>query len=416
MNSSKSKNNGMFLIVLGWLVYTTSYLGKISYSANITQIIDFYDISKADAGIVPTFFFFAYGIGQVVNGILCKKYNIKWTVFLSLALSACINFIIAVSNDFASIKWLWMINGFLLSMLWPTLIRLLSDTLPEKLLGKSSVVMGTTVACGTLVIYALSSIYAAFDQFKLTFYSAAFAELLVAVVWVLGYKKAVTITKEEIPDQTIQKSDDKSTGERTGNATKMLFVSIGVLCFCAIGVNLIKDGLVTWVPAILKEEGSLPDSVSILLTLFLPMVAIVGNAFALSVHKKIPDYVKHCMVIFLASMLVTGVIIGGLSLENVLLMLVGMVVVNFLVSSLNSLITSIFPMFMRERINSGRWAGVLNGFCYVGSTISSYGLGTIADRYGWSTVFLFLFAVCAVMVGVCGGYAVFQVGLRNTKK
>lgn len=416
MNSSNSKNNGMFLIVLGWLVYTTSYLGKISYSANITQIIDFYDISKADAGIVPTFFFFAYGMGQVVNGILCKKYNIKWTVFLSLALSACINFIIAVSNDFASIKWLWMINGFLLSMLWPTLIRLLSDTLPEKLLGKSSVVMGTTVACGTLVIYALSSIYAAFDQFKLTFYSAAFAELLVAVVWVLGYKKAVTITKEEIPDQTIQKSDDKSTGERTGNATKMLFVSIGVLCFCAIGVNLIKDGLVTWVPAILKEEGSLPDSVSILLTLFLPMVAIVGNAFALSVHKKIPDYVKHCMVIFLASMLVTGVIIGGLSLENVLLMLVGMVVVNFLVSSLNSLITSIFPMFMRERINSGRWAGVLNGFCYVGSTISSYGLGTIADRYGWSTVFLFLFAVCAVMVGVCGGYAVFQVGLRNTKK
>ena len=26
-----------------------------------------------------TFFFFAYGVGQVINGLLCKKYNIKIT-------------------------------------------------------------------------------------------------------------------------------------------------------------------------------------------------------------------------------------------------------------------------------------------------------------------------------------------------
>ena len=145
------------------------------------------------------------------------------------------------------------------------------------------------------------------------------------------------------------------------------------------------------------------------------MEAIIGNAFALSVHKKIPDYVKHCMVIFLVAMVVTGVIIGSLSIKNVVLMLAGMVVVNFMVSSLNSLITSIFPMFMRKQINSGRWAGILNGFCYVGSTISSYGLGSIADCYGWRTVFLCLFAVCAVMAGVCGGYVIFRFGLRNTK-
>ena len=50
----------MFLIFLGWLVYATSYLGKVNYSANITQIIDFYGVSKAQAGMVPTFFFFAY--------------------------------------------------------------------------------------------------------------------------------------------------------------------------------------------------------------------------------------------------------------------------------------------------------------------------------------------------------------------
>lgn len=414
MNRSQSKNGVGILIFLGWLVYTTSYLGKVNYSANITQIIDFYGISKAEAGIVPTFFFFAYGIGQVVNGILCRKYNIKWTVFTSLALSAVINFIIAVSTDFSCIKWLWLANGFLMSMLWPTLVRLLSETLPEKDLGKSSVIMGTTVAAGTLIIYSLSSLYVAFDKFKLAFYTAAFVEMVVAIIWVLSYKRAVEMAKLQKSDEIHQKSDDKPVDNKEKNITNTLLGTISVLCFCAVGVNLIKDGLTTWVPSILKEEGSVSDSISILLTLFLPMVAIAGNAFALSMHNKIPDYVKNCMTVFVIAMVIIGIIIGGLSLKNVVLMLAGMVVVNFLISSLNSLITSIFPMYMREHINSGRWAGILNGFCYMGSTISSYGLGTIADCYGWSAVFWCLFAVCAVIAGVCGGYIFFQCKLQNT--
>ena len=70
MNNSKSKSlksGASFLIFLAWLVYSTSYIGRVNYSANITQIIDFYGITKAEAGTVPTFMFFAYGIGQVLN-------------------------------------------------------------------------------------------------------------------------------------------------------------------------------------------------------------------------------------------------------------------------------------------------------------------------------------------------------------
>ncbi len=83
ISNQKANEGARFLIILSWLIYTVSYLGKVNYSANITQIVDFYQISKVEAGIVPSFFFFAYGIGQVVNGLLCKKYNIKWMIFLA---------------------------------------------------------------------------------------------------------------------------------------------------------------------------------------------------------------------------------------------------------------------------------------------------------------------------------------------
>ena len=400
MNKLKIKDGANSLIFLGWLIYSISYLGKLNYAANITQIIDFYGVTKAEAGIVQTFFFFAYGVGQVVNSILCKKYNIKWTIFISLFLSGVINFILAINTNFAVIKWLWMVNGFLLSVLWPTLIRMLSSALPKKYLGKSSIIMGTTVATGTLIIYSLSSIYVAFDKFKFAFYTAALADMIVAIFWLLAYKRVLETAKKQRDEKLHQTFEENPTHNKAKkNGIYMLYATICILCFCAVGVNLIKDGLITWVPSILKEKGSMPDYISILLTILLPIVAIAGNAFALIIHKKIPDYIKHCMTVFAVSTVFIGIIIVGF--KSVALMLSGLVIVYFLISSLHSLITSVFPMFMREYINSGKCAGVLDGFCYLGSAVSSYGLGFVADCYGWNVVFWCLLGVCAVISAVC---------------
>ena len=414
-NNGLSKRNGaMLLIILAWLVYSFSYLGKVNYSANITQIIDFYGVSKSQAGTVPTFFFFAYGIGQVFNGIFCKKYNIKWMVFLSLAVSAIINFIVAVSTDFAAIKWLWMINGFVLSILWPTLIRLLSETLPQKILGTSSVIMGTTVAIGTLIIYGLSSVYAFFDRFKLSFYTASFAVIIVAIIWLLLYNKAVGFAKSEDDGvQAKEKSDATPEVTQKNIQNRLLFVVIGILCFYAVGVSLIKDGLTTWVPSILKDEFSMSDSLSILLTLLLPILAVFGNAFALKMHKKMPDYVNHCAVDFAIIAVLIGGIIASILSEIAAAMLVGLVVVNFLASSLNSLLTSVFPLFMRGKINSGLFAGIINGFCYLGSTISAYGLGVIADNFGWTAVFWTLIGFCLIVVAVWIVYSLIKKFSQN---
>lgn len=396
---STAKSPAMLLILLCWLVYSSSYLGKVNYSANITQIIDFYGISKSQAGVVPTFFFFAYGVGQVFNGIFCKRYNVKWVVFIALIISSAINLFIAVSTGFAMIKWLWLINGFVLSMLWPTMVRLLSDSLPRKSLGASSVIMGTTVAVGTFLVYGLSSVYAAFGSFKLAFYTASVLVLAIAFLWIFAYKKTVSAAKQEKLNELsdIQTDNDSENPTNPDSGKKLFYTTIFILCFCAVGVNLIKDGLTTWVPSILKDEFNMSDSLSILLTLLLPVLAVFGNAYALSVHKKIPDYVNHCGLFFAIMAVVTGVIIGSLTLRIVSFMLLGLIVVNFLASSLNSLITSIFPLFMRGKVNSGKYAGILNGFCYLGSTISSYGLGVIADNFGWTAVFYTLIGFSVVV-------------------
>ena len=58
---------------------------------------------------------------------------------------------------------------------------------------------------------------------------------------------------------------------------------------------------------------------------------------------------------------------------------------------------------MKSKINSGKIAGLLNGFCYLGSTIASYGLGVVRDRWDWNAVFYLLLGVC-VLVCLLGAF------------
>ena len=184
MQQGKKKNltSDTLLIALCWLVYTCSYLGKLGYNANITQIEGVYSVSHATAGMVSTFFFFAYGIGQVINGLLCKKYNIRYVVFGALFVSGLMNALVGFADNFSVVKYFWLINGGALSVLWPSLIRLLSETTEKKDMPRAVVVMGTTVATGTFFVYGLSALFVKFLTYTVMFFVALLWRFSIRVV------------------------------------------------------------------------------------------------------------------------------------------------------------------------------------------------------------------------------------------
>ncbi len=408
----KKIRSSIYLICLCWLVYAFSYVGKVNYAANVNKVMEFYNVDHASAGLVSTFFFFAYGIGQVINGLLCKRYNVKWMVFTSLMISGSINLAVAILNNFTLIKYLWLLNGLSMSVLWSSLIRLLSETMPKKDITKATATMGTTVATGTVLVYGLSAIFIKIN-FKLSFYVPAVLFYVVSLVWIFNVSRLVERIKSENDEVKVQ----TTTETKKENYNKsVILLTIIMLAFFGVAVNLIKDGLTTWVPSILKEQYNLDSSLSIILTLLLPLVAMFANIFAIGVHKKITDFIVQCGIMFLTSGVIIGGVIGAISLNVFIITLIGFIIVCFLISSCNSVITSIFPLFMKDKVNSGKIAGVLNGFCYLGSTISSYGLGEIADNFGWTAVFWVLLCVCML---VCLGviiYLIIKKGILSKAK
>jgi OPA family glycerol-3-phosphate transporter-like MFS transporter len=191
----------------------------------------------------------------------------------------------------------------------------------------------------------------------------------------------------------------------SGNKMGRVFILLlSVICIFGIIDNIIRDGLTTWTPSIFKEIYSMPDSYSILLTLGLPLLSVLGSTLCLAVHKKIKDHVKLCALFFLFAIVFLSIMVLCMPLDSWIITLICFAVSALLMSAINNCITSIVPLELRDMADSGAIAGVTNTFCYMGSTISTYALGVIADSAGWNGAFNFLIILCMVALAICAIY------------
>ncbi len=375
-------------IFLCWLSYTCAYLGRYSYSSNITAVIDTFGVNHSEAGLVTTLFFFAYGIGQIVNGLLCKRYNKRIMIAVALIISAAANTAIFIGVPFYAFKYLWLLNGAAQSVLWSTLIYVLSKNLKTADLKKAVIIMSTTVPIGTFITYGFSSLMAINGGCKYSFLLGAVAMSAAAVVWFLSYKRVFRgydAEKDAVAVAVIPKQC------KTDFSLLLLIIVLGLL---AVANNFVKDGMTTWVPSILKERFGLHESISILLTLTLPVLGLFGATCNTLLEKKIKSFTGLSFIWYSLTAVCIGLVIlfGNNGIWQAVIVSFGLI--SLFMHGVNNLITSMAPLYMRDKINSGMLAGILNGCCYVGSTISSYGLGVVADRFGWNSIFFLLLFVC----------------------
>jgi OPA family glycerol-3-phosphate transporter-like MFS transporter len=395
MTEKKRQN---LLIFFCWLIYTVAYVGRYSFSANVNAIMDFYGTGKGETGLIGTFFFFAYGIGQIINGLLCKKYNKKYVLTIALIVSSIVNAIIFIGVPFWALKFLWLVNGIAQSFLWSSLISLISKNVSHSRLKVAVVVMSTSLAVGTFITYGLSALFNLFNGFKYSFLLGAGTMGVVAVLWLIFHDK-LTLKADDFIEKEIElERKESEQKEKTGKTLAINFVVLFIcLALFAVINNFIKDGLNTWVPTILKETYNLTNSLSVALTIILPVINLFGAMLSEWIYGKLKDFVTTLAVMSLFALVAIAIII--FTLKSVMIVtLITFAVVTLLMTGITHVIVSSAPVYMRSKMDAGLTSGVLDGFCYLGSTLSSYGLGAIAENAGWTNAFVIMLVACLVPV------------------
>lgn len=389
------------LIFVCALVYVSAYIGRLSYSASMVAIMEATGSGKDSAGLVTTFFYFAYGCGQLVNAFFCRRYRTRPVIFGVLAVSALCNVLMATVRDVSVMKFVWFFNGAAQSVLWCTLIELLSHKVPAEHKSRAILSMSVTVAIGTTSIYSISAGCIALGNVFATFWVSAAVLIAVSLVWLY-----VTRNLDHMENYDAAPSDGgaKSTGFSIVMIAPVLLVGI-----LAIANGFLKDTMVTWVPSLLYDVFGMPSQFSVMITLLLPLFSFFGSALGVAIHRRVRSYYSLLVIMYVASTAALGGVLASYHLRMMAPVIFFAILNSCFMASVNNVVTSMIPL--ERKTGSGLFAGLMDAFCYVGSTASGILPGLILERS--TDGFTLLLTAMPLFALVCALYALL---LRFTEK
>ncbi len=387
---SAAKKNKL-LLAMCFLAYSVSYIGKYSYSTNIANVIAEFGISKSYAGYVTSAFFFLYGIGQIINAVLCDRLDSRVTVSSSLLISGMITLTMYFTSDVLAMAILWGINGLVLSSMWCHSIKLLATIQDKRYMTRSVTAMSITLPVGVVSAYGLGALFTYLSAWRLNYIFSSVLLILMAIIFYISVGR-IGVSEMQSATEPVIKQSEQGKG---------LFSVFGImaipLLLTAICAGVLRDGSSTWMPVLLKEKYSLPDFFSILLTLGLPLMGVFTAVISTRLIKVTRGVFGSCLAAGAFALIITAALSIMTELSFVWLVILFMLlsVAGYVLSNT---ITSILPLFYKGRLGSGRAAGITNACVYLGSTLSSFCLGGVVDAYGWRMFMMVLLAVSILVV------------------
>lgn len=371
--------------------YFFSYLTRQNYSAALAEIISDLKIEKSLASIAVTGCFIAYGAFQIISGIVGDKFKPQNVIFVGLSGSALINVIIWFFPDIYVINALWCINGAFQALIWPPLVRIIVDNFPEK--DYSLIVVRVTQASyfATVFLYLAVPVIISFTGWKDVFGISGICGVAFAILWFIKTKNISSSERgADVADAPSKKMP------------KGLVWSMGILpiIICTLVSGFMRDGIATWMPTYINQVYDMGESASILTGAVLPICCVAFIGVLKTIGEKIGDEIKATAVFFSVA-LVSSVTLWICFQKNFGIDVFLMALITMCVHGVNLMLVCNVPKFFAKYGKSSTMSGIFNAVVYCGSAISTYGMASFSEVYGWQSITLLWSVVVAVCFALC---------------
>ena len=384
------------LMIVTWVTYFSLYLGRLNFSACMSDMIGNGGFSKAELGIVPAAFFCSYGFGQFLSGLLGDRLPPKYLVFAGVLCSALINLAFPFCQAVPLMAAAWFVNGLAQSLVWAPMARFIADLAPGPQCVRIILVLSTTSPAGTLCAYGVSAVAIQAGGWRASFFAAAALLLAVSLFWLSGSLRLERIAEARGSWEPLPQSGGGAQAQGSGGLLRMLLPSgMVVLLAGACLHGTLKDGLMTWIPTYLTESFAIAPSFSVALTTVMPIVNLLGVYLANRWNQRVFRNEAYTAAGFfacsLASLLLL-VLFGGASLPLSVLLFA---VVTSAMTAANTVFNSILPLHFRKSGAVSTATGFLNAATYVGSALASGLFGKTAELWGWGGTQMLWLALAA---------------------
>lgn len=388
------------IFFLCWLVYFTSYIGRLNFSSSMTKIIEIKILTGTQAGLINMAYFCAYGIGQISNGLIGDKSHPRIQIFVGLLGSGIFNLVMAFGNPVLMTVF-WCLNGYFQSMLWPPMMRIFSEKFPEDRKAKAGVDIVTSMSLGSLCSYLISAAALWAGRWQNAFYIPGVLLLAVAFLWLFRFGKEESRLSEK---ETGAEKTHREKKSAANESLREIFFTEGValILLPVIIHGTLKDGVTSWIPTFFHERFLVSPAFAVAVTMILPIVNMFGAYAAGFVNRKLKNCeIKSASVFFLTAT-VSLVLIQFAGSCNVILTGFLFASVTLSMMAVNTLFVNLIPLHFGKTGKVSAISGILNAAAYFGSAVSSFQIGLTAEKSGWNTVtFIWILETLAALVFCC---------------
>ena len=183
---------------------------------------------------------------------------------------------------------LWTANGIFQSFLWSPAARVFSEMIPPSYRKRACANGATTYPIATILTYLFASLLLKFSGWRADFIvSSLIMFAAAAVFWNrMSFYERETEAHGEIEEITLTSVEDAAQG----SLLRILVVSGTLLTVLgAVSLGLLRDGIQSWMPTYLDECFSLGASLSVALSIVLPVFNLIG----VYISKWIANHFVH---------------------------------------------------------------------------------------------------------------------------
>ena len=398
-----SEKEMRFLCFLCCLAYFMSYLTRLNYAACMVELQQVLGIGKSIAGLPVTMCFLSYGAGQLVCGFLGDRLNPKGMIFAGLAGSAVCNLLVAACPRMEEIIPVWCVNGFFQSMLWPPMVRIMAEMLSDKWYRQSCVLVSMASALATIAIYVLAPVCIQVSGWEGVFILPGAMGVMAAFFWIVNTRwlgmagerqvspEAAVSPKEAVKTETAVLREAATGSEAVTVSTTFLQLfteaPLLLILLAIILQGTLRDGMTTWMPVYMNEVFGMSSAKSILSAAALPVFGVVSTLLASMLLSRLKSEVFTAALLFGVGMAASVFLLpfyNGYPAVCILMM----TLITGCMHGVNLMLISRVPGHFTGFGKVSTVSGILNAATYIGSSLSTYGFGAVADSAGWRTVIL----------------------------
>ena len=408
MENKKYYNFLIFACVLVWVIMMGS---KNIYTAEYIEIGNLFGVSKPEASLAMTFYFITYGIMQVLLFFTLDKFNIKWYMLISVALSGVVTIIVALATQLWQLWWILAINGILQAGIWGMCTAVLNKYLPISMKATANMFMNIGTAIAGIISYGSASLFVSFKRVDSPFTLFGIILFISAFIFFIAVKNCEKLNAEnEILDNSssIKNLTPTPFALKSGRSKTLFFIITFALSFL---VHCVFYGTINWIPSLLKENFSMREDLAILISVLAPLATMIGPIIAIRHCEKHINFVMVGFIYFIVASIISFVYVFIFN-SNVIISLITIIVYLIIVQGAVTIVFSVISYKLCDYINAGAHSGLMNAAGAFAAGFAPTIIGAIIEYSGWQISYLVVFILTFVITLVIGAILLF---LNETK-